>query len=59
MKPQLSLLFVIFVSTWLNAADPVEIGSRRELFVDDFLIDKLSGEAMLRLHRPTPQHMRQ
>ena len=31
----------------------VEIGSRRELFVDDFLIGKMKG-ASLRLHPPTP-----
>lgn len=37
-----------------NAAEPspVTIGSRRELFVDDLLIDKLSGGATMRLARP-------
>lgn len=34
---------------------PIDIGSRRELFVDDFLIDKLIGGAERRLHHPTPQ----
>lgn len=35
------------------AADtPVQIGSRRELLIDDFLIDRLSGGARLRLHHP-------
>lgn len=33
----------------------IDIGSRRELFVDDFLIDELSGNAERRLHQPTPQ----
>ena len=33
------------------AADPVDIGTRRELFVDHFLIDKLAG-ARLQLHHP-------
>lgn len=32
--------------------DPIELGSRRELFVDHHLIDKLSGGAELRLQRP-------
>lgn len=32
--------------------ESVEIGSRRELFVDDFLIDDLAGEIGLRLHQP-------
>lgn len=34
----------------------VDIASRRELFVDDYLIDKLDG-AELRLHHPTPQEI--
>jgi hypothetical protein len=33
---------------------PINIGSRLELFVDDFLIDKLNG-AKLQLNRPTPK----
>ena len=34
-----------------------EIGSRRELFVEDDLVDRLSGKAELRLHHPTPQEI--
>ncbi len=34
------------------AADAIDIGSRRELFVDDFLMGKLSGKAEQRLHQP-------
>jgi len=34
-----------------RGADPVDIGSRRELFVDHFLIDQLQG-VTLRLHAP-------
>lgn len=39
----------------VQSAEPVgavNIGSRRELFVDPLLIDRLSGEAALRLARP-------
>ena len=32
----------------------LDIGSRRKLFVDDWLIDTLQGGARLMLHRPTP-----
>ena len=32
---------------------PIQMGSRLELFVDDFLIDRLSG-ARLKLHAPQP-----
>jgi hypothetical protein len=34
---------------------PVEIGSRLELLVDDFLIDKLSSDLEFHLHKPVPQ----
>jgi hypothetical protein len=33
---------------------PIDIGSRLELFVDDYLIDRIAG-ATLTLHNPTPQ----
>jgi len=42
----------------LQAAEPegpIDIGSRRELFVDGWLIDKLQGDARRQLHHPTPQ----
>lgn len=32
------------------------MGSRLELFVDDFLIDRMAG-ASLTLHSPTPQNV--
>lgn len=35
----------------LDAGDPIDIGSRRELFVDETLIESLNG-AQLVLHRP-------
>lgn len=41
----------------LNALEPFAISSRRELFVDDALIEKLSGKAELRLHHPEPREM--
>ncbi len=34
-----------------------EIGQRRELFVDDFLIDGISGGAERRLHHPVPREV--
>jgi hypothetical protein len=36
--------------------ESIDIGSRRELFVDDFVIDKLQG-ARQRLHHPTPREV--
>lgn len=41
-----------------SAGKPVgDIGSRRELFVDDYLIDRLGGAAALRLHHPQPREI--
>lgn len=42
---------VCLSSLTVIAADPVAIGSRRELFVDRFLIEKLTN-ARLHLHEP-------
>lgn len=35
----------------------INIGSQRELFVDNYLIDQLSGSAELLLHHPQPQEI--
>ena len=35
----------------------VDIGSRRELFVDDFMVDRLTGGAERRMHHPTPRNV--
>ena len=34
---------------------PIDIGSRLELMVDDYLIGRLSGDAQRRLNKPIPQ----
>jgi len=38
-----------------TAKPPADIGTRRELFVDDWLIERLIGGASTRLHAPRPQ----
>jgi hypothetical protein len=52
------LLFLFFISAASPAMsqEPVDIGSRRELFVDDFLIDKLEN-VRLELQHPQPQEI--
>ena len=45
---------------WLRAADdgqPIDIGSRRELFVDVALVERIDGQAELRLHHPTAREI--
>jgi len=40
---------------WAQA--PVAVGSRRELFVEPTLLDRLTGRAELRLHSPVPREI--
>lgn len=40
-----------------SSAGIIDIGSRRELFVDEFLVDRLGGKAALRLHQPVPREI--
>jgi hypothetical protein len=49
-------------STGIARAEPgdktmIEIGSRRELFVDSHLVDSLTGEARRLLHHPIPREI--
>lgn len=44
-------------SSKLAAEEPVDIGSRLELFVDDFLIDELKGDAQQFVHQPKPREV--
>ncbi|MEW4531093.1 hypothetical protein [Maioricimonas sp. JC845] len=53
------LLFVTLLSlpAFASAAEPVDIGSRLELFVDDALIDHMSPGCRLDLKRPEPREV--
>ena len=53
----LTLLVLITTCGLAPAEDPLDVGSRRELFVDDCLIDSLSEGAQLRLHHPIPREL--
>lgn len=35
-----------------QATEPIDIGSRLEMFVDDYLVDRFEGDATLHLHKP-------
>ena len=49
--------FAVFIVTaTMQAAEPIDIGSRRELFVDHHLIGSLSGVRLV-LHRPEPREI--
>ena len=47
-----AVMFALLATSIMQAAEPLDIGSRRELLVDHFLIDKTDGGAKLKLHRP-------
>lgn len=54
-RQRLGLSFAVFTTIGLSLYAATPIGSRRELFVDDALIERLQGKAELRLHQPVPQ----
>ena len=45
------------LATTLAYAEPIDIGSRLELMVDDYLVDEFRGGAKLQLHHPTPREV--
>ena len=51
MKTTAFLIATLLSGAFASAADPINIGSRRELFVDQFMIDKLNG-THLQLNTP-------
>lgn len=52
----LCLCFLMLLSGILSAEEPAHIGSRRELFIDDWMIGSLDG-ARQELHHPVPQEI--
>src|SRR5687767_2303081 len=51
-----ALCFGSIIATASQAADPVALGTRRELLVDHHLIDSLAG-AELKLHKPVAREV--
>ena len=47
---------MLLLTTVCQAVEPIEVGSRRELFVDDHLIESLDN-ARRRLHHPIPREI--
>ena len=59
MKFFLRVLVVIVPAaacSQVGGAEPIDVGSRLEMFVDEYLIDHLNG-AELRLHKPRPREV--
>jgi len=54
--PALFPFMTLLVPNQVPQVEPIPLGSRRELFVDDFLIDRLEG-AKLDLKKPIPREV--
>lgn len=57
MRYLLFAFFLLLAGDISLSAEPMDIGSRRELFVDQTLIERLEGKAELKLHHPAPQEV--
>lgn len=55
MKSLSFLLLALF--PLLLPAEPLDIGTRIELFADDFLIQKLEGDISQKVHQPEPRNV--
>jgi hypothetical protein len=56
MNNRLYTFLAIAWATGAVAAEPIDLGIRRELFVDEFLIEHCVG-ARLRMHHPVPREL--
>jgi N-acetylneuraminate epimerase len=59
MHKLIALVSILFHAGGLagKAAEPLQIGSRRELFVDRGMVEQLVGKAELRMHHPAPREI--
>ena len=57
MKRYATLLLFVLLNHPLTAGEPVDIGSRRELMIDDHLIDSMSESLRLQMHRPVRRNV--
>ena len=55
MRNLLAPLALLILHGAISAAAPLDIGDRRELFLDDHLIESLTGDARQELQYPTPR----
>jgi len=53
----LACLWVLLCVNALLAAEPIDIGSRLELFIDDYLVERLNGGATFDIKELTPREV--
>ncbi len=51
LRRTLAILLPLLLQSWIYSAEPIAIGSRRELFVDRFIVGELKNST-LKLHEP-------
>ena len=57
MKQGLMLVAILVIGLTNLAAEPINIGSRLELFVDHHVINRITGDVELYVHRPKPEEV--
>ncbi len=57
MKQGAFLVVILVIGLTALAAEPINIGSRLELFVDHHVVDRTTGDLELYVHRPQPQEV--
>jgi len=50
-------LIIVALSFPASADEPIDIGSRRELMIDDYLIDSMDDSLRLQLHKPVRRNV--
>ncbi len=43
IRLQLGIFLVVFLTAWAPAARVLDVGSRKQLFLDDWVVEKLEG----------------
>lgn len=60
MSKTLAMWMVLCISgapLLADAGAPIDVGTRRNLLVDEFLIERMQGDVALRLHHPQPREI--
>jgi hypothetical protein len=59
LRPGLLIVAILLSSAAasVQAAEPIAIGSRLELFVDKYLVDRFEGQAALHVHKPAGRNV--
>lgn len=57
VRSNFAIALTLLLCSSLTASEPIDIGSRRELMIDDHLIDSMSDSLRLQLHKPVRRNV--